>query len=107
MVLSEGYQLYFGAPDDAAPWFDRGLGYEYDALRDGAVSDWLMDLVSVGFAKPDDVAERSMATRADVAAAAARFAERGLADAGDAALVAAARRAREREAAGRGVDVEV
>ena len=90
MVLSEGYQLYFGAPDDAAPWFDRGLGYEYDALRDGAVSDWLMDLVSVGFAKPDDVAERSMATRADVAAAAVRFAERGLADAGDAALVAAA-----------------
>jgi len=104
LVLSEGHQLFFGPPDAAVGWFDRGLGYPYQAARDGAASDWLMDLVSVGFAKPDDVAARSMSSRADVAAAAAAFAARGGAGgapfgggsssdaAEDAALVAAAAR---------------
>ena len=68
-VLSEGYQLYFGRPDRALAWFSDALGYDYDLLRDGAVSDWMMDLVSVGFAKPEDAARRSMTTSADVVAA--------------------------------------
>ena len=103
LVLSEGYQLYFGPPDAAVGWFDKSLGYPYQASRDGAASDWLMDLVSVGFAKPDDVAARSMSSRADVAAAASAFTARGGAGsaafggggqdaAEDAALVAAAAR---------------
>jgi ATP-binding cassette, subfamily G (WHITE), member 2 len=88
LVLSEGHQLFFGAPDAAAPWFDRSLGYPYDAARDGSVSDWLMDLVSVAFPKPDDVAARSMTTRGDVEAAAAAWAGAPAADAEDAALLA-------------------
>ena len=40
-VLSEGYQLYFGRPDRALAWFSDALGYDYDLLRDGAVSDWM------------------------------------------------------------------
>jgi len=90
LVLSEGHQLFFGAPDAAAPWFDRQLGYPYEAARDGSVSDWLMDLVSVAFPKPDDVASRSMTTRADVEAAAGAWAGAGLADAEDADLLTAA-----------------
>ena len=52
MVLSEGYSLYFGAPQRALDWFSGSLGYSYSYQRDGAISDWLMDLVSVGFQKP-------------------------------------------------------
>jgi ATP-binding cassette subfamily G (WHITE) protein 2 len=39
-VLSEGYQLYCGRPDRTLAWFCDALGYEYDLIRDGAVSDW-------------------------------------------------------------------
>jgi hypothetical protein len=57
-VLSEGYQLYCGRPEDALYWFNSGLGFSYNQERDGAVSDWLMDLVSVGFQKPDTFESR-------------------------------------------------
>ena len=52
MVLSEGYTLYFGPPSRAMDWFSGSLGYTYNQGRDGSISDWLMDLVSVGFGKP-------------------------------------------------------
>lgn len=52
VVLSEGYTLYFGPPGRALDWFADSLGYSYSYQRDGAISDWLMDLVSVGFQKP-------------------------------------------------------
>jgi hypothetical protein len=58
VVLSEGYQLYFGSPESAPTWFDWGLGYPYDPDRDGSVSDWLIDLISISFQKPKDFAER-------------------------------------------------
>jgi hypothetical protein len=62
-VLSEGYQLYFGAPDEAVDWFSNCLGYAYNPGHDGSVSDWLMDLVSVGFSKQTDFGSRcSLAT---------------------------------------------
>ena len=32
-------------------WFFSSLGYTYSPAQDGAISDWLMDLVSVGFSK--------------------------------------------------------
>lgn len=57
-VLSEGYTLYFGAPSQAVDWFSGNLGYSYQPQQDGAVSDWLMDAVSVGFSKPVDFAAR-------------------------------------------------
>ena len=58
IVLSEGYQLYFGVPDEAAGWFGSSLGYTYAPAQDGAVSAWLMDLVSVGFSKQSDFGSR-------------------------------------------------
>ena len=58
IVLSEGHQLYFGVPDEAVHWFSSSLGYTYAPAQDGAVSDWLMDLVSVGFSKQSDFGSR-------------------------------------------------
>ena len=50
-MLSEGWQLWQGPPQAVLPWFAR-LGYaQTDAAAENA-PDWLMDLVSVGFAKP-------------------------------------------------------
>eukprot|EP00884_Botryococcus_braunii_P015944 jgi/Botrbrau1/3032/Bobra.0070s0028.1 len=48
-LLSEGYLLYFGVPKGAVPWFSDTLGYSYRPTRDGTASDWLLDLVSIGF----------------------------------------------------------
>ena len=56
--MSEGCVVYAGPPERAAAWFCLGLGYTYERGRDGALSDWLMDLVSVRFAKPCDLATR-------------------------------------------------
>jgi ABC-type multidrug transport system ATPase subunit len=50
-VLSEGYLLYFGELDDVVPWFSGTLGYQYLPRRDGTACDWLLDLVSVSFAR--------------------------------------------------------
>lgn len=44
--------LFVGAPREAVPWF-TSLSYDFAAARDGNVSDWLLDLVSVGFTKPE------------------------------------------------------
>ena len=52
ILLSEGHVLFSGPPAEAAPWFNS-LGYDYVTARDGNVSDWLLDLVSVGFTKPE------------------------------------------------------
>ncbi|KAK9834135.1 hypothetical protein WJX81_001128 [Elliptochloris bilobata] len=56
VVLSEGVQLYGADPRGAVAWFGDGLRYPYDAAIDGAAADWLMDLVSVGFTKPNGYA---------------------------------------------------
>ncbi len=58
VVLSEGYNLYYGSPERVLGWFAETLGYPYSYQRDGAVSDWLMDLVSVGFQKPESFRHR-------------------------------------------------
>ena len=58
IVLSEGHQLFFGLPEEAVTWFSGSLGYTYAPAQDGAVSDWLMDLVSVGFSKRSDFGSR-------------------------------------------------
>ena len=90
-LLSEGRQLYFGPPGGVAPWFGERAGFRYAPRRDGAVSDWIIDLVSVGFAKPPAVAARSMTGVADVTAAAAKWADAGVPaqlGAGDAAAIA-------------------
>jgi hypothetical protein len=58
LVLSEGLEMYFGPPSEVTDWFQGKLGYDYNPAIDGSVSDWVMDLVSVGFAKPEPYASR-------------------------------------------------
>lgn len=62
-MLSEGVQLYGADPRGAVSWFAHGLHYPYEPAADGAPSDWLMDLVSVGFAKPNGFAPRRACDR--------------------------------------------
>ena len=51
VVLAEGRQLYAGATQGAVPWFSGALGYAPPSARKLACSesDWLLDLVSIGF----------------------------------------------------------
>ena len=58
VVLSEGVQLYAADPRGVVTWFANSLHYPFDQRADGAASDWLMDLVSVGFTKPESYAPR-------------------------------------------------
>lgn len=71
LVLSEGYQLYNGPPNEALNWFSKCLGYTFWPGQQGAESDWLMDLVSVGFSKPQSLTGASMTSRSDVVKASA------------------------------------
>jgi hypothetical protein len=52
-LLSMGRLMYFGAREEMAPWFTEGCGYPYDPKMHGLVSDWGMDLVNIGFKKPE------------------------------------------------------
>lgn len=47
-----GRLLYFGPRESLVPWFSEVLGYDYDPQLHGVASDWVMDLVNVGFKKP-------------------------------------------------------
>lgn len=69
LVLSEGHQLYFGPPQEAVNWFSSCLGYTFWPGQHGAEADWLMDLVSVGFSKPQALCSSSMTSREDVSKA--------------------------------------
>ncbi|KAK9802008.1 hypothetical protein WJX73_010401 [Symbiochloris irregularis] len=72
-LLSEGCMVYFGPPEKAVAWFTV-LGFSYEQWRDGAASDWLIDLVSVSFQKPEPgPGEKTMATVEDVKEAAEQF----------------------------------
>ncbi len=51
VLLSEGRMLFFGGCGDALAWFSGSLGYLYNPERDGLVPDWLLTVISVGFAK--------------------------------------------------------
>eukprot|EP00884_Botryococcus_braunii_P010510 jgi/Botrbrau1/19460/Bobra.0338s0080.1 len=71
-VLSEGFLLYFGRTSEAVHWF-QCLGFQY-AEAQGAVSDWLLDLVSVGFHDSMGSEGLGLSSLEDVQAAAQRFA---------------------------------
>jgi hypothetical protein len=43
--------MYTGPTDGLTRWF-KSLGYHYDPKEQGMASDWALDLVSLGFAKP-------------------------------------------------------
>lgn len=50
-LLANGRLMYTGPTEDLTRWF-TSLGYHYDAAEHGMASDWALDLVSLGFAKP-------------------------------------------------------
>jgi hypothetical protein len=43
--------MYHGPCEHMVEWF-MSLGYPYDAALHGVPSDWVLDLVAIGFAKP-------------------------------------------------------
>jgi hypothetical protein len=52
-ILSGGLLMYAGPASGLLPWFEGGLGYgPWEADAHGAVADWAIDLVNVGFTKP-------------------------------------------------------
>lgn len=52
-LLSMGHLMYFGARENLVNWFTDGCGYPYDPKMHGLASDWVMDLVNIGFKKPE------------------------------------------------------
>jgi hypothetical protein len=48
-----GRLMFYGPREEMAPWFTEGCGYPYDPKMHGLVSDWGMDLVNIGFKKPE------------------------------------------------------
>jgi hypothetical protein len=50
-LLANGRLMYTGPTEDLTRWF-TSLGYHYDPAEHGMASDWALDLVSLGFAKP-------------------------------------------------------
>lgn len=51
VLLSLGRMMFSGACEDMVPWFVNHCGYPYDPKKHGLASDWVMDLVNVGFTK--------------------------------------------------------
>lgn len=66
--------MYHGPREEMTEWFGR-LGYSHSPLEHGVASDWALDLVAVGFAKPAKYYGHTMRTRDDLAAAAKAFME--------------------------------
>ncbi len=64
--------MYFGSTSGTIAWFNVDLGYCYNPAQDGTPSDWLLDLVSIGFGRAGSHSE-GMSSLAEVEAAAARF----------------------------------
>jgi ATP-binding cassette subfamily G (WHITE) protein 2 len=54
LILSKGRMMYSGLVKEVIPWFSRELGFTYDPLVNGVISDWVIDLVSIGFPKPKE-----------------------------------------------------
>jgi hypothetical protein len=66
--------MYHGPRDELTEWFGQ-LGYSHNPLEHGVASDWALDLVAVGFAKPTKYYGHTMRTRDDLAAASKAFME--------------------------------
>jgi hypothetical protein len=52
LLLSNGLLMYQGPTAQLVPWFSIQLGFTYEPERHGAASDWVLDLLALGFAKP-------------------------------------------------------
>ncbi|KAF8067234.1 ctr9 [Scenedesmus sp. PABB004] len=95
VLLSMGHLMYFGPREAMVPWF-VGRGYPYDPALHGLASDWVMDLVNIGFKKPESLFGRMMNSLDELTTHADAFRKRYLAalppsGPGAAAAAAAAR----------------
>jgi ABC-type multidrug transport system ATPase subunit len=80
-LLSMGHLMYFGPREDLVSWFTDGCGYPYDPKMHGLASDWVMDLVNIGFKKPEVLFGRMMNTMEELDTAATAFRKRYLSSA--------------------------
>ncbi|GBF96283.1 ABC transporter G family [Raphidocelis subcapitata] len=71
-LLASGRLMYTGPREGLTPWFSS-LGYAYDPNLHGVSSDWALDLVAIGFAKPERFYGATMTTRDQLMAAASAF----------------------------------
>eukprot|EP00882_Tetradesmus_deserticola_P008255 GHRQ01008705.1.p1 GENE.GHRQ01008705.1~~GHRQ01008705.1.p1 ORF type:complete len:649 (+),score=233.14 GHRQ01008705.1:624-2570(+) len=58
--------MFTGPTEQLVPWF-TSLGYEYDPEGHGMASDWALDLVSLGFTKPQQGGDAAAAAAEDPA----------------------------------------
>jgi hypothetical protein len=74
-VLSGGLGMYQGPCSAIVDWFQGTQGYgPWDSAVHGTASDWVMDLVNVGFSK-GELHGYTIATRSDLEQSAGRFAQ--------------------------------
>ncbi|KAK9820747.1 hypothetical protein WJX74_009839 [Apatococcus lobatus] len=74
ILLSEGYTLYYGPTELVRDWF-QGLGYRFEADGAQTIYSWLLELVSIRFAKTaSGQGDTTMHSAADVITAAGHFA---------------------------------
>jgi len=74
-----GRMMYSGPREDLVPWFVNHCGYPYDAVKHGLASDWVMDLVNVGFSKPQSLFGKMINTLDELDTAADAFTKQYLA----------------------------
>lgn len=72
-LLASGRLMYFGPCEGLDTWFTEGLGYYYSPELHGNVSDWVLDMVAIGFKKPTTLYGSSMTCMEHVQDAAAEF----------------------------------
>ncbi|MEW5296992.1 MAG: hypothetical protein WDW36_000232 [Sanguina aurantia] len=76
ILVSQGMVMYEGPTIEMIPWFTQSLEYQYNPEFNGVPSDWVLDLVSVGFSKPKEVQEgSSMQSLEELQEAASHFAQ--------------------------------
>ncbi|KIZ04851.1 hypothetical protein MNEG_3112 [Monoraphidium neglectum] len=71
-LLASGRLMYHGPREGITPWFGS-LGYNYDPNLHGVPSDWALDLVAIGFAKPPRFYGHTITNRDELLAASAAF----------------------------------
>jgi len=60
-LLSGGYGMYCGPCTSLVDWFQGSMGYgPWDSAIHGTASDWVMDLINVGFTKGEVSRRRSV-----------------------------------------------
>ncbi|KAI8464872.1 MAG: P-loop containing nucleoside triphosphate hydrolase protein [Monoraphidium minutum] len=71
-LLASGRLMYHGPREGITPWFGS-LGYNYDSDLHGVPSDWALDLVAIGFAKPARFYGHTITNKDELLSAASSF----------------------------------